>query len=82
MDKHPKLLEVADKAIKAVGLTPYHDHVRGGTDGSFLCFMGVPTPNLFAGGINFHSTSEFVSIPVLCKVVETILHLIQSYIKE
>ena len=61
LDDHPQVVENAREAIRRVGL-PLHEHpIRGGTDGSRLCFMGLPTPNIFAGEHNFHSRLEWVS---------------------
>ena len=61
LDQHAKVVENAREAIRRVGL-PLREHpIRGGTDGSRLCFMGLPTPNIFAGEHNFHSRLEWVS---------------------
>ena len=61
LDQYPLVVERAREAIRAVGLTPVEKPIRGGTDGSRLSFMGLPTPNLFAGEHNFHSRLEWVS---------------------
>ena len=61
LDRHPQVVENAREAVRRVGL-PLREHpIRGGTDGSRLCFMGLPTPNIFAGEHNFHSRLEWVS---------------------
>jgi tripeptide aminopeptidase len=61
LDDHPQVVENAREAIRRVGLTLHEHPIRGGTDGSRLCFMGLPTPNIFAGEHNFHSRLEWVS---------------------
>jgi tripeptide aminopeptidase len=59
--KHPQILELAREAIRELGLTPTETSIRGGTDGSILTEMGLPTPNLFSGQHRFHSRLEWVS---------------------
>ena len=61
LDGHPQVVENAREAIRRVGLKLREHPIRGGTDGSRLCFMGLPTPNIFAGEHNFHSRLEWVS---------------------
>ena len=61
LDDHPQVVENAREAIRRVGLKLREHPIRGGTDGSRLCFMGLPTPNIFAGEHNFHSRLEWVS---------------------
>jgi tripeptide aminopeptidase len=75
------IVETAEKAIKAVGLTPRIVPVRGGTDGSRLSFMGLPTPNLFTGAHNFHSRYEFIPVESMEKSVEVVLKIIEMYAK-
>jgi tripeptide aminopeptidase len=72
---YPDVVEAAREAIRRTGLTPLERPIRGGTDGSRLSFMGLPTPNLFAGEQNFHSRREWVSVQVIDKAVETIVNL-------
>ena len=79
LDHHPHVVERARAAIRAVGLTPIEKPIRGGTDGSRLSFMGLPTPNLFAGEHNFHSRLEWVSVQDMEKSVEVIVHLCQIW---
>ena len=55
--------------------TPRVEPIRGGTDGAQLSFKGLPCPNIFAGGVNFHGPHEFVSIQVMEKVVKTIVKI-------
>jgi len=75
LDRHPHVVERARAAIRAVGLTPIEKPIRGGTDGSRLSFMGLPTPNLFAGEHNFHSRLEWTSRQDLEKAVAVILEI-------
>jgi len=75
LDRHPAIADHAREAIRRAGLEPHSHPIRGGTDGSRLSFMGLPTPNLFAGEHNFHSRFEWVSVQDMEKAVEVIVHL-------
>ena len=75
LDQHPAIVEHAREAIRRAGLEPRSRLIRGGTDGSRLSFMGLPTPNIFAGEQNFHSRLEWVSVQDMEKAVEVIVHL-------
>ena len=75
LDKHPEVVANAVEAIKRTGLTPIQSSIRGGTDGSRLSFMGLPCPNIFAGGHAFHSRQEWVCVQDMEKAAETIVHL-------
>jgi len=75
LDRHPEALEYAFEAIRRTGLEPTEEAIRGGTDGSRLSFMGLPTPNLFTGGHGIHSRHEWVSVQSMEKAVEVIVHL-------
>jgi tripeptide aminopeptidase len=79
LDRHPATAEHAREAIRRAGLEPHSRPIRGGTDGSRLSFMGLPTPNLFAGEHNFHSRLEWVSVQDMEKAVEVIVHLCQVW---
>ena len=70
------IIELARKAMEEAGVTPQIKPIRGGTDGAQLSFMGLPCPNMFAGGINFHSRYEFVSLQVMEKAMMTIVKII------
>ena len=72
---HPDAVEYAREAIRRSGLTVHERPIRGGTDGCKLSFMGLPTPNLFAGEQNFHSRLEWVSVQDMEKAVEVIVNL-------
>jgi len=73
LGKHPQVVEFAREAIRRADLKLRENPIRGGTDGSRLSFMGLPTPNLFAGEHNFHSRTEWVSIQDMHKAVEVII---------
>ncbi|MFZ1497639.1 MAG: peptidase T [Saprospiraceae bacterium] len=75
LEKLPQVSEYALEAISRAGLIPHRSSIRGGTDGSRLSFMGLPCPNIFAGGHAFHSKQEWVSVQDMEKAVETIVHL-------
>ena len=69
------IVDIAEQAMKDVGVKPIIRPIRGGTDGSRLSFMGLPTPNIFAGGHNFHGRFEFVPVQSMDKAVEVILKI-------
>jgi len=75
LDRHPHVIERAREAMRRAGIEPVERAIRGGTDGSRLSFMGLPTPNLFAGEHNFHSRLEWVSVQDMEKAVEVIVNL-------
>jgi tripeptide aminopeptidase len=75
LEAHPEVADRAREAIRRAGLDPIEKPIRGGTDGSRLSFMGLPTPNLFAGEHNFHSRLEWVSVQDMEKAVEVIVNL-------
>jgi tripeptide aminopeptidase len=75
LDGHPHVVEYAREAIRRAGMTVHERPIRGGTDGSKLSFMGLPTPNIFAGEQNFHSRLEWVSAQDMEKAVEVIVNL-------
>jgi tripeptide aminopeptidase len=79
LDRHPTVIEHAREAIRLAGLEPRSKPIRGGTDGSRLSFMGLPTPNLFAGEHNFHSRYEWTSVQDMEKAVEVIVNLAQVW---
>src|SRR5712691_9530452 len=75
LDGHPDVVEYAREAIRRAGIAVHERPIRGGTDGSKLSFMGLPTPNIFAGEQNFHSRLEWVSAQDMEKAVEVIVNL-------
>jgi tripeptide aminopeptidase len=75
IEQHPQIVERAREAMRRCGIEPIEKPIRGGTDGSRLSFMGLPTPNIFAGEHNFHSRLEWVSAQDMDKAVEVIVEL-------
>ncbi|WP_032123267.1 peptidase T [Clostridium amazonitimonense] len=73
------VVDIAFKAMEEVGVTPIVRPIRGGTDGARLSFMGLPTPNIFAGGENFHGKYEYVCKESMEKAVEVILKIVELY---
>jgi tripeptide aminopeptidase len=82
LEQHPRVVDHARRAIRLAGLEPIERPIRGGTDGSRLSFMGLPTPNLFAGEHNFHSRLEWVSAQDMDKAVEVIVRLCEIWGQE
>jgi tripeptide aminopeptidase len=76
---HPELTQNVMEAARRAGLKPFMKPTRGGTDGSRLTFMGLPTPNIFTGGENFHGKLEFNSRRGLEKTTETLINLVQIF---
>ena len=73
---HMYLMDIAAEAFKELGIdTPVIRPVRGGTDGSRLTEMGIPTPNIFTGAHNYHSASEWVSLNQMLKATDIIINL-------
>jgi len=73
------VVDTAALAMKEVGVTPIIVPIRGGTDGARLSFMGLPTPNIFTGGHNFHGKYEFIPTFAMEKAVEVILKIVELY---
>jgi tripeptide aminopeptidase len=76
---HPDSITLAEQAMTMAGVQPVRKSVRGGTDGARLCFMGLPTPNLFTGGMLFHSRKEWVAVPAMLKACEVLINLCGLY---
>jgi tripeptide aminopeptidase len=76
---YPQLTEYAVEATRKAGVTPKLKPIRGGTDGSNLTFRGLPCPNLFTGGHNFHGKLEFNSRRGLEKTTEMLVNLVQLF---
>ncbi|MGM9765589.1 MAG: hypothetical protein ACI3ZO_04450 [Candidatus Cryptobacteroides sp.] len=73
------IVEKAVKAMEMEGITPRIQPIRGGTDGANLSFMGLPCPNIFAGGLNFHGKMEFVPLESIEKASKVVLNIISLY---
>lgn len=71
------IIDLAKEAMENIGITPKIQPIRGGTDGARLSFMGLPCPNIFTGGFNFHGKYEYIPIQSMEKAVETVLEIIR-----
>lgn len=80
--ENPKGLDLLYKAAEMAGTNPEWEPIRGGTDGSRLTEMGLPTPNIYTGGQNFHSNKEWLSLDFLEKTIETMINLVELWGKE
>lgn len=78
---HPLVMELPFEAARRLGIEPIRKAIRGGTDGARLTYMGLPTPNLWAGGQNFHSIKEWVSLEWMAKSVEFTLQLMGLWVE-
>ena len=74
---HMNVVEIAEKAMKNLGIKPIIQPIRGGTDGSKISFMGLPTPNIFAGGENFHGKYEFVALESMVLATDVIVEIVK-----
>ena len=79
VEPHFHVIEKAVKAMEMAGIQPKVQPIRGGTDGARLSFMGLPCPNIFAGGHNFHGKMEFVPVESMEKATQVILNLVNLY---
>ena len=75
IEKDMSIVELAKNAMIELGITPIIEPVRGGTDGSKISFMGIPTPNIFAGGENMHGRFEFVALESMEKATDVIVKI-------
>ena len=73
---HAEWLERAKEAMLRAGVAPLVRPIRGGTDGARLSYMGLPCPNLFTGGANFHGPYEYASLDTMYRAAETLVHLV------
>lgn len=74
---HMNVVEIAKKAMENLGIKPVIEPIRGGTDGSKISFMGLPTPNIFAGGENFHGKYEFVALESMILATDVIVEIVK-----
>ena len=79
VEPHYHIIEKAVEAMKAAGIKPNIRPIRGGTDGARLSFMGLPCPNIFAGGLNFHGKYEYLPVQSMEKASEVILNIIRNF---
>lgn len=82
IDQTPELIDRARGVMESLGITPLLVPVRGGTDGSQLSYMGLPAPNLFTGGMNYHGPYELIPTRWMDQAVEVLVHLAASFAKE
>lgn len=75
VEPHPEVIGRAEKAMRLAGVVPVVRPIRGGTDGSRLSYMGLPCPNLFTGGMNFHGKFEYCSVDTMCRACKMLVHL-------
>lgn len=78
IEKDMTPVELAKEVMEDLEIKPVIEPIRGGTDGSKISFMGIPTPNLFAGGENMHGRFEFVSLQTMEKAVDVIIGIVQK----
>ncbi|QIM68232.1 peptidase T [Basfia succiniciproducens] len=81
VSKVPQSIELADSAMKACGIVPIHQPIRGGTDGAWLAEKGLACPNIFTGGYNFHSKHELITLEGMCSAVDVIMKIAQLAVK-
>ena len=79
VEPHYRIIEIAQKAIKDAGVEPKVQPIRGGTDGANLSFRGLPCPNIFAGGLNFHGKFEWVPLESMEKASKVILNILSEF---
>lgn len=77
IEEHMYIVDIASEAMKQLDILPIIKPIRGGTDGARLSFMGLPCPNIFTGGLNYHGKFEYISIEAMEKAVQTILKIIE-----
>ena len=75
IEKDMTVVDIAEEAMKNLSIEPIIEPIRGGTDGSKISFMGLPTPNIFAGGENFHGRYEFVAVESMEKATAVIVEI-------
>jgi tripeptide aminopeptidase len=75
----PVVLTRLEEAVRQTGMTPEYHLIRGGTDGARLTEMGVPTPNIFDGGFNYHSVLEWAAVPAMVRATEVVLNLVRLW---
>ena len=81
VEPHMEIIDIAKSAIEEVGLIPIVKPIRGGTDGARLSYMGLPTPNLFTGGYNYHGRYELLSVDIMEKSVNVVKNIILANAK-
>jgi tripeptide aminopeptidase len=82
IDAVPEVVAAAEEAIRAEGIEPTRTPIRGGTDGSRLSEMGLPTPNIFTGGHEYHSVREWASVQDMAAASATIVRLAEVWARD
>ena len=82
IEEHMYIIDIARTAMEQLNIAPIIKPIRGGTDGARLSFMGLPCPNIFTGGLNYHGKFEYISVEAMEKSVETILKIIEIVEKQ
>ena len=82
VDEDPRIMKIAMEACRHAGVEPKLHEIRGGTDGARLSYMGVPTPNIFTGGTNYHSVREWVSLQVMEEAVKVVEEIAKLWVEE
>ncbi len=75
IDRHPRVVAAAEEAVRRAGVEPVHAIIRGGTDGARLSARGLPTPNIFTGGQEYHSLREWASVQDMAAAAATVVEL-------
>ena len=78
IEKNMDIIKLAEKSMRDCGIVPKIQPIRGGTDGARLSFMGLPCPNIFAGGHNFHGPYEFIPLNSMIKACELIVKISEN----
>lgn len=81
VEPHPQVIDKALEAMRMADVKPLVRPIRGGTDGARLSFMGLPCPNLFTGGMNFHGKFEYASLTSMHKAMHVVINLAQLWAK-
>ena len=79
LEQHPEIVENLEEAVRRIGLEPKRTAIRGGTDGSALTEMGLPTPNIFTGGHDAHSEREWICVEDMGLAAATVVELAQVW---
>ena len=79
VEPYPEVIAKAEEAMREAGVTPVVRPIRGGTDGARLSYMGLPCPNLFTGGMNFHGKFEYCSLDTMQRAMQTIVNLVRLW---
>ena len=79
VEPHPELIARAEEAMRKAGVVPAVKPIRGGTDGARLSYMGLPCPNLFTGGMNFHGKYEYASLDTMKRALQTLINLAELW---